>query len=78
MKSLADAPFSVLDLAPIRRGGTAAESFHNTLDLALLPADRRVILEKLARTAGLDDLGRPASRGPWTPSGRRSRRKSCP
>jgi luciferase family oxidoreductase group 1 len=34
MKSLADVPLSVLDLSPIRRGGTAAESFRNTLDLA--------------------------------------------
>ncbi|WP_340026335.1 LLM class flavin-dependent oxidoreductase [Paenibacillus sp. FSL K6-1096] len=34
MKRLQDIPFSVLDLAPIREGGTAADSFHNTLDLA--------------------------------------------
>src|SRR5437764_9823692 len=34
MKSLSDIPFSVLDLSPIREGGTAAESFRNTLDLA--------------------------------------------
>jgi luciferase family oxidoreductase group 1 len=34
MKPLADVPLSVLDLSPIRRGGTAAESFRNTLDLA--------------------------------------------
>lgn len=34
MKQLHDIPFSVLDLAPIREGGTAADSFHNTLDLA--------------------------------------------
>src|SRR5918911_4843325 len=27
-------PFSVLDLAPIREGGTAAEALQNTLDLA--------------------------------------------
>jgi luciferase family oxidoreductase group 1 len=27
-------PFSVLDLAPINEGGSAAQSFHNTLDLA--------------------------------------------
>ncbi len=27
-------PFSILDLAPIRAGATAAEAFHNTLDLA--------------------------------------------
>ncbi|HVK17904.1 MAG TPA: LLM class flavin-dependent oxidoreductase [Fimbriiglobus sp.] len=34
MKPLSDVPFSVLDLAPILLGGTAAESFRNTLDLA--------------------------------------------
>ena len=34
MKSLSDIPFSVLDLSPIRQGGTATESFLNTLDLA--------------------------------------------
>ncbi len=34
MKHSADVPFSVLDLAPIRQGGTAAEAFRNTLDLA--------------------------------------------
>jgi luciferase family oxidoreductase group 1 len=34
MKTLSDIPFSVLDLSPIRQGGTAAESFRNTLDLA--------------------------------------------
>lgn len=34
MKSLSDIPFSILDLSPIRQGGTAAESFRNTLDLA--------------------------------------------
>jgi len=34
MKPLSDIPFSVLDLSPIRVGGTAAESFRNTLDLA--------------------------------------------
>ncbi|MEK4325649.1 LLM class flavin-dependent oxidoreductase [Paenibacillus sp. FSL R7-0312] len=34
VKQLHDIPFSVLDLAPIREGGTAADSFHNTLDLA--------------------------------------------
>src|SRR4028118_2387932 len=34
MKPLSEIPFSVLDLSPIRRGGTAAESFRNTLDLA--------------------------------------------
>ncbi|MBW8786086.1 MAG: LLM class flavin-dependent oxidoreductase, partial [Novosphingobium sp.] len=27
-------PFSVLDLSPICRGGTAADAFRNTLDLA--------------------------------------------
>src|SRR3954469_19142645 len=34
MKSLADVALSVLDLAPIREGGTAAEAFRNALDLA--------------------------------------------
>src|SRR3954467_10382617 len=34
MKPLSDIPLSVLDLSPIREGGTAAESFRNTLDLA--------------------------------------------
>jgi luciferase family oxidoreductase group 1 len=34
MATLADVPFSVLDLAPIREGGTAAEALQNTLDLA--------------------------------------------
>src|SRR3954449_5897053 len=34
MKQLSDTPFSVLDLAPIRQGGSAAESFRNSLDLA--------------------------------------------
>ncbi|KWX69571.1 luciferase [Paenibacillus riograndensis] len=34
VKKLQDIPFSVLDLAPIVEGGTAADSFHNTLDLA--------------------------------------------
>src|SRR3954454_13607508 len=29
-----DIPFSVLDLSPIREGGSAAESFRHTLDLA--------------------------------------------
>src|SRR6185312_7017119 len=29
-----DIPYSVLDLSPICRGGSAAESFRNTLDLA--------------------------------------------
>ncbi len=34
MKSLAETPYSVLDLSPIRQGGSAAESFRNSLDLA--------------------------------------------
>ncbi|WP_084146703.1 LLM class flavin-dependent oxidoreductase [Paenibacillus wynnii] len=34
MKLLQDIPISVLDLAPIIEGGTAADSLHNTLDLA--------------------------------------------
>ncbi|MNB87514.1 Limonene 1,2-monooxygenase [compost metagenome] len=34
MKQLRDIPISVLDLAPIVEGGTAADSLHNTLDLA--------------------------------------------
>src|SRR5215207_7656347 len=34
MKPLSEIPLSVLDLSPIRQGGTAAESFRNTLDLA--------------------------------------------
>src|SRR3954449_2380730 len=34
MKQLSETPYSVLDLAPIRRGGTAAEAFRNSLDLA--------------------------------------------
>ena len=34
MKTIAEVPFSVLDLAPIRAGGTAAEAFRNALDLA--------------------------------------------
>jgi luciferase family oxidoreductase group 1 len=34
MKQLSETPFSVLDLSPIRQGGTAAESFRNSLDLA--------------------------------------------
>ncbi|MCC9138158.1 LLM class flavin-dependent oxidoreductase [Pontibacter silvestris] len=33
-KKLADIPVSVLDLAPIRSGETAADSFHNSLNLA--------------------------------------------
>ena len=34
MKTLADVPISVLDLVPIREGGTAAEAFRDALDLA--------------------------------------------
>src|SRR5438132_451156 len=34
MRHPTDIPLSVLDLAPIRQGGTAAEAFRNTLDLA--------------------------------------------
>jgi luciferase family oxidoreductase group 1 len=34
MKRLSDTPLSVLDLAPVRQGGTAAEAFRNSLDLA--------------------------------------------
>src|ERR1700712_1010086 len=34
MKNFADIPISVLDLSPIRAGGTAAEAFRNSLDLA--------------------------------------------
>ncbi|KGE20229.1 luciferase [Paenibacillus wynnii] len=34
LKLLQDIPISVLDLAPIIEGGTAADSLHNTLDLA--------------------------------------------
>jgi luciferase family oxidoreductase group 1 len=34
MKQLAETPYSVLDLSPIRQGGSAAESFRNSLDLA--------------------------------------------
>src|SRR3954465_10314636 len=34
MKTLPEIPYSVLDLAPIRTDGTAAESFRNSLDLA--------------------------------------------
>lgn len=33
-KKLHDIPFSVLDLAPITQGGTAGQSFQNSLDLA--------------------------------------------
>jgi luciferase family oxidoreductase group 1 len=34
MKPLSQIPFSVLDLSPVRQGGTPAESFRNTFDLA--------------------------------------------
>lgn len=34
MKAFRDIPISILDLAPIREGGTAAEAFRNSLDLA--------------------------------------------
>ena len=34
MKQLNDIPFSILDLAPIRQDGTAADALHRTLDLA--------------------------------------------
>lgn len=34
MKALSDIPFSVLDLAPITQGRTAADAFRNTVDLA--------------------------------------------
>jgi luciferase family oxidoreductase group 1 len=34
MKKLADVPISVLDLVPIREGGTASQAFRNALDLA--------------------------------------------
>src|SRR5438270_12967355 len=34
MKPLSEIPYSVLDLSPIRQGGSAAESFRNSLDLA--------------------------------------------
>ena len=34
MKHLPDIPLSVLDLAPIREGGTVADAFRNALDLA--------------------------------------------
>lgn len=34
MKPLSDIPLSVLDLSPIRQGGTAADAFRSTLDLA--------------------------------------------
>src|SRR3954469_11559898 len=34
MKPLSQTPYSILDLAPIRQGGSAAEAFRNSLDLA--------------------------------------------
>ncbi|MFZ0663235.1 MAG: LLM class flavin-dependent oxidoreductase [Acidobacteriaceae bacterium] len=34
INSLSQTPLSVLDLAHVRRGGTVAEAFHNTLELA--------------------------------------------
>ena len=34
MKTLSETPYSLLDLSPIREGGSAAESFRNSLDLA--------------------------------------------
>src|ERR1700712_5095513 len=34
MNKLSQIPFSVLDLSPVVEGGTAADSFRNTLDLA--------------------------------------------
>src|SRR3954466_4798834 len=34
MKQLSQIPYSVLDLSPIRQGGSPAESFRNSLDLA--------------------------------------------
>ena len=34
MKQLSETPYSVLDLSPIRQGGSAAESLRNSLDLA--------------------------------------------
>lgn len=34
MNPLSKIPFSVLDLAPVVQGGTVADAFHNTLDLA--------------------------------------------
>src|SRR5579872_4838417 len=34
MKQLSEIPYSVLDLSPIRQGGSAAESFRNSRDLA--------------------------------------------
>jgi luciferase family oxidoreductase group 1 len=34
MKPFQDVPISILDLAPVIKGGTPADSFHNSLDLA--------------------------------------------
>src|SRR6476646_10832129 len=34
MKQLSETPHSLLDLSPIRQGGSAAESLRNSLDLA--------------------------------------------
>src|ERR1700755_1430822 len=34
MKQLSETPYSLLDLSPIRQGGSAAESLRNSLDLA--------------------------------------------
>jgi luciferase family oxidoreductase group 1 len=34
MKAFQDVPISILDLAPVIKGGTPADSFHNSLDLA--------------------------------------------
>ena len=34
MRQLSETPYSLLDLSPIRQGGSAAESFGNSLDLA--------------------------------------------
>ncbi len=33
-KNLSDISYSVLDLSPIKKGGTASDSFKNTVDLA--------------------------------------------
>lgn len=34
MTTLADIPLSMLDLVPVRTGGSVAEALHNSLDLA--------------------------------------------
>ena len=34
MTHLSDIKFSTLDLVPVREGGSAAQSLHNSLDLA--------------------------------------------